>query len=291
MSSEKSVWIFPGPFGRATVNLNDRALVEHTHRQINILIKLGGGDAMFIVDGRQLTLSNDTMLLFNPWLPHAKLANEGDATLILSLFIEPEWFCEALDLPITSVDGLFADQQVDLHAEVKALAVQLGAAIAAQGRTPPTTAEAVLRRLIQTIAEAHGIGDSEGRSQRWMIDYRIRRALAYIHEHSLAAPQIAEIAREVGMSRSRFFEQFRNCVGTSPQQYVDYIRMTAATRLLSSSEIPLAELACELGFAGHSNFTRFFTQHIGVSPREFRRQTMGNPAMMSTLDQRSDLAA
>jgi AraC-like DNA-binding protein len=36
----------------------------------------------------------------------------------------------------------------------------------------------------------------------------------------------------------------------------------------------LIELADELGYGNHSNFTRFFTQHVGVSPSEFRRQTI-----------------
>jgi AraC family transcriptional regulator len=35
----------------------------------------------------------------------------------------------------------------------------------------------------------------------------------------------------------------------------------------------LIELADQLGYQNHSNFTRFFTQHVGVSPSEFRRQT------------------
>jgi AraC-like DNA-binding protein len=36
----------------------------------------------------------------------------------------------------------------------------------------------------------------------------------------------------------------------------------------------LIELADELGYGNHGNFTRFFTQHVGVSPSEFRRQTI-----------------
>jgi AraC-like DNA-binding protein len=47
--------------------------------------------------------------------------------------------------------------------------------------------------------------------------------------------------------------------------------------LLSTTNRPLIELADELGYGNHSNFTRFFTQHVGVSPSEFRRQTITTP--------------
>jgi AraC-like DNA-binding protein len=30
-------------------------------------------------------------------------------------------------------------------------------------------------------------------------------------------------------------------------------------------------LADDLGFSAHSNFTRFFQQHTGIAPRQFRR--------------------
>ena len=276
MAQEKSVCILRGPFGRATVNPSTRALVEHTHRQINILIKLGGGDAVFVVAGERLVLDDHSILLFNSWLPHAKLANEDDASLILSLFIDPEWMAANLAHAVVSMEAPFALPRAELYGEIKALAVQLGSAIASQARSPEDRAEALLGCLVQMIGSAYGSTDDDFRQKRWMIDYRIRRAINYLHEHTSHGPSIVEVARHVGLSRSRFFEQFRNCVGVTPQQYMDHLRMTSATHLLTSSDMPLAELACELGFAGHSNFTRFFTQHIGVPPNEFRRQTRAN---------------
>ncbi|MFV3131931.1 helix-turn-helix domain-containing protein [Niveispirillum sp. KHB5.9] len=273
MEPGKAVWILSGRFGRATVNLNDRALVEHAHRQINILLKLGGADAHFLVDGKELALNDASMLLFNSWLPHGKLA--GPPCLILSLFIEPDWLGDALPHTEARVTELFADAQVTLTEEVHIQASRLATAITAQHRASQEQCERLLLDLVDAIVAQYA-GDAAERSlmpRRQMIDFRIRKALAYMQANSLRSLQMEELARQVGLSRSRFFEQFRRCVGTSPQQYADYIRVTTATRLLSTTDLSLAELADELGFAGHSNFTRFFTQHIGVPPSEFRRQT------------------
>jgi len=275
MAQERLVWIFSGRFGRATVNLNDRPLVEHAHRQINILFKMGGADATFQADGKNLPLDDQTVLLFNSWLPHAKIANDGKPTLILSLFIEPAWLAEVQPAAAMAIETLFPSPSAALNDEVRMHANRLAAAIPTHVRDIDDQCGDLLLNLIDALVTNYADAsiDRAMLPRRRMVDFRIRKALSYIHDNALRNPRMEEVAREVGLSRSRFFEQFRRCVGTSPQHYADYVRLTMATRRLSTSDLPLIELADELGFAGHSNFTRFFTQHIGVSPSEFRRQT------------------
>ena len=70
---------------------------------------------------------------------------------------------------------------------------------------------------------------------------------------------------------ARFFEQFKTCVGVPPQQYLDWARMAVATELLACGKQSLAEISDELGFAAPSHFARFFTQHMGVPPSDYRR--------------------
>ncbi|MCJ8157070.1 AraC family transcriptional regulator [Sphingomonas sp. LaA6.9] len=283
MAQERLVWIFSGRFGRATVNLNDRPLVEHSHRQINILFKMGGADAIFQADGKDIVLDDQNVLLFNSWLPHAKLANDDKPTLILSLFIEPAWLSEMLPETTMIVESLFPGPSAELNEEVRMLANRLASAIPTHVRDIDDQCGDLLLSLMDALVTNYADSslDRALLPRRRMVDFRIRKALAYIHENALKNPRMEEVAREVGLSRSRFFEQFRRCVGTSPQHYADYVRLTMATRRLSTSDLPLIELADELGFAGHSNFTRFFTQHIGVSPSEFRRQTTSGDAAAS----------
>lgn len=275
MKQEQLVWIFSGRFGRATVNLNNRPLVEHAHRQLNILFKMGGADAVFRVEGQDLLLDDTAVLLFNSWLPHAKHPSTGNPTLILSLFIEPSWLGEVQPVTLGKMEQLFPTPLATLGDEVRMHANRLAAAIPTHIRSADDQCETLLLNLVDALVTHHADSsvDREILPRRRTIDFRIRKALAYIHENALRNPRMDEVARAVGLSRSRFFEQFRNCVGLSPQHYTDYVRMTAATRRLSTTDVPLIELADELGFAGHSNFTRFFIQHIGVSPSEFRRQT------------------
>jgi AraC-like DNA-binding protein len=196
--------------------------------------------------------------------------------MILSLIIEPSWLARVLADKSQPLGNLFPNPRESITEEVRLQASRLAAAIPAHLLEPAETCEDLLEDLIAAVTGAYAAPEvpRDMITTARPIDYRVRKALAYIHEHALENPKIDAIAKRVGLSRSRFFEQFRRCVGASPQHYIDWVRMAAATRWLSTTERPLIELADELGFGAHSNFTRFFTQHIGVPPREFRRLTL-----------------
>jgi AraC-like DNA-binding protein len=275
LDSSTPIWIAQGAFGRATVNVTHRALVEHAHREFNILFKLAGTDTGFRSNGDTLALDDDSVLLFNPWVSHAKLANESGTTTILSVLIEPTWLVRVLATPVARVERLFPNAREEISTEVRLHANRLAAAVASGPTRDEASCEDFLADLVDAVtreyADPNMVRDIASNARP--IDYRIRNALTYIHQHASLNPRMDDVARRVGLSRSRFFEQFRHCVGISPQHYLDWARVRLATHWLSTTDRPLTELSDQLGFDNQSNFTRFFTQHMGVSPSEFRRQT------------------
>ena len=105
-------------------------------------------------------------------------------------------------------------------------------------------------------------------------DFRIRRALARLEDPACGG-RLDEIADEVGLSRSHFFELFRRSTGFSPQFYINVSRMESAIHGLMRTDAPLAELSDSLGFSTQGNFTRFFRQQLGVTPDRFRSAATG----------------
>lgn len=133
--------------------------------------------------------------------------------------------------------------------------------------------EPVLRDLVRALVAAHS--DASFARNALLggapMDARVMRATRYMRERAIANPSMEDVAREIGLSRSRFFEQFKNCMGISPQQYLDWQRMALATRMLSNPQLTVADVSHELGFSAPSHFTRFFAQHIGLPPSDFKR--------------------
>ena len=64
-------------------------------------------------------------------------------------------------------------------------------------------------------------------------------------------------------------------VGTSAAPSGEYVRrqrIALACRSLAESDMPLADVAIEAGFADQSHFTRTFKRQLGVTPAAYRRQ-------------------
>ena len=78
------------------------------------------------------------------------------------------------------------------------------------------------------------------------------------------------LARSVGLSRQHFFDLFRRSTALTPSVFWNMLRMEQAVGELGSGLRPIHDIAADLGFSAQSNFTRFFRDHQGVSPRAYR---------------------
>lgn len=79
------------------------------------------------------------------------------------------------------------------------------------------------------------------------------------------------LARQVGLSRYHFSRAFKASTGLSPHRYVTLRRVERAKNLLHASELSLADVAVQVGFASQSHLCDWFRRLVGVSPREYRR--------------------
>jgi AraC-like DNA-binding protein len=276
IDGDKPVWILQGSFGRATVNLISRPLVAHAHSQYQFLFKLGGSDCNFRIGAQDCTLTAERAICLNPWIEHAKNSSDGEPSLILSLVIEAPWLRKQLKLAENGTSDIFTKAAVVVTPDVRHHVDRIAAAITNHLVAKDDGCNPILEDLV--IALGRDFADPaltasiipSGRP----VDFRIRKALDFIKHASVANPTVAQVAAQVGLSRSRFFQQFRQCMGISPQHYIDWVRMSHAIELLGASDRPLSDIAEELGFEEHSHFTRFFAQHMGLPPSEFRRHSV-----------------
>jgi AraC family transcriptional regulator len=89
---------------------------------------------------------------------------------------------------------------------------------------------------------------------------------------------LKRLADECGLSVTYFARAFRQSTRTSPHRWLQQRRIEKAITMLSSKQLPLADVAIECGFADQSHFTRVFTKHVGVAPGQWRReQNTGAP--------------
>jgi len=138
----------------------------------------------------------------------------------------------------------------------------------------PERLEFMLQELLLSIVETY-LARRRAASPLWrgsrFEDTRIRRAIALLRAKPNKELNMDELASQVGLSRSRFYDLFQLCTGFSPRAYLDMLCVETAISRLSSGRGKIAEVAAELGFSAQSNFTRFFLNQVGVPPSEYRR--------------------
>jgi len=112
------------------------------------------------------------------------------------------------------------------------------------------------------------------------VDRRIRKAVSLLRTE--LDSDINSIAGRCGLSRAHFYARFRNDVGLTPNVYANVLRMESAIQHLTQSSNKLSEVSYQLGFSAPGHFTRFFRQHLGIAPSEFRR-TVRNVGLQDCL--------
>ena len=107
-------------------------------------------------------------------------------------------------------------------------------------------------------------------------DRRLSRAVAAILNFPAAAHSLTSLAKEAGMSRSAFAQEFKAALDLTPMEFVARVRLDVAHRLLETTGLPIEGIAATVGFNSRSHFSRLFRNHYGTDPSTFRR-TVNNP--------------
>jgi transcriptional regulator GlxA family with amidase domain len=77
---------------------------------------------------------------------------------------------------------------------------------------------------------------------------------------------LAQVAK---LSPSHFARAFKDSQGMAPHRYILECRVKRTQELLTT-DLPLSEIAVEVGFSDQSHLTRWFRELIGVTPGSYR---------------------
>jgi transcriptional regulator GlxA family with amidase domain len=83
---------------------------------------------------------------------------------------------------------------------------------------------------------------------------------------------LAQLALTYGHNELRLLRDFRRAVGITPHAWITEVRLQAARRLLEHTDLPLAAVAQDCGFAHQSHLGSALRQATGLTPRQYRLQ-------------------
>lgn len=274
-----AVRIAYGDFGRVALLNMDCSLVRHAHPHCHVLLKVEGADTAFAVGDRLVPLTDNHAVLVNAWEPHAYVhAPDRPPTVILALYIEPHWLkLIQKNWLASSGPGFFEAPSGEVSPRIRSLCMDLAERMV---RDPGdrTAHEGLLSELMISTIERFAQWRTRipvsliAGADKHRIDWRIRRALDVIRGQS-AGVSMDHVAKEAGLSRSHFYRLFQRSMDVSPQVYMNVFRLELAVKSIVDSSESLSSVSGALGFSAPSHFTRFFREHAGVKPSEFRSVT------------------
>ena len=110
--------------------------------------------------------------------------------------------------------------------------------------------------------------DHEQRSPHYTA---LRRAEAYIAENYARGLTLKQVAAHATMAPTYFSRIFKQEMGSTFTEYLTRIRLKEAKHLLSTTTLPIAEIAYAVGYQGPNYLTEVFKAVEGITPGIYRR--------------------
>ncbi len=106
-------------------------------------------------------------------------------------------------------------------------------------------------------------------------DELVAQAQDWLQEHLAEPISIAALAQRLGLSERTLNRRFHQATGVGPQAWLRSLRISQAKDLLRHSNLPISEVAWQLGLQDASHFGRLFKQQVGMTPARYREAVRG----------------
>jgi len=129
-----------------------------------------------------------------------------------------------------------------------------------------------LRRYVSGLSE---------QEMGWLAGARdsiVGKSLGLLHGRVAHPWTIADLANEVGISRSALVERFTRYLSEPPMAYLTRWRLQLAARSLESTSRGVAEIAADVGYESEAAFNRAFKREFGQPPGRYRSNRKALPA-------------
>ena len=100
----------------------------------------------------------------------------------------------------------------------------------------------------------------------------VQEILIYCAEHYRDQISLKRIAEDLHISPNHISSIFSQKLKISLRDYINNMRISDATQLLTHTEKSITEIMQECGFVNQSTFNKTFLEICGVTPREFRNR-------------------
>lgn len=126
----------------------------------------------------------------------------------------------------------------------------------------------VVRSIVRYLSE-HGI-NVKAPCGAGNLQHLISNILEYVNENFNEVSE-TDVARQFGISYSYFSRSFKQIMNMSFKEYINYLKINEAQRLLLTTGKSVTEISAELGYSSSSHFINVFKKYKACSPKQYKK--------------------
>lgn len=255
----------------------------HFHNCFEIgLCHTDGGIMVF--EDRTLPFQAGDVTCIPRHIPHTTCSTKGTRSLWSYIFLDMEQLLGPAVLGENAADRslpgsldqhwVFSRSQ---HPRIYFLVTCIVEEVLDKKHDHPTVIRHMLMILYHELIR-HQSAEREGEAGKSRYSFKLKPAFEHIAQNYMDPISVDELAAMCQLSTTHFRRLFASAVGESPVGFLNTTRINQACALLLTTNDSILSIAGAVGFATISSFNRYFSQVMGVSPREYR-----NPSIRDSL--------
>jgi AraC-like DNA-binding protein/quercetin dioxygenase-like cupin family protein len=259
---------------------------RHHHPFYEVLYYLEGGATTFI-QGRVYSVRAGDLVLIAPHHVHSTVYSGETTVARIGLWFNDAYLGRAIHRVLDAAGVLqgFAGNTRVIHSEGNMREQLLGLLeqLLAESERVGQDARIMCHSLLVTfLVTVHRTAQSSANRESTDIggSQSVVGAVAeYISEHYAEEITLPLLAGKFGTTPTSLARAFKRDTQCTVIEYLQYVRVTAAARLLRGPEfrdVQIHEVAVRVGFNNLRHFGRVFQKIIGASPRTYRAQRLSS---------------
>ncbi len=244
--------------------------VLHRHEEFSEIFILLEGSGKYTIGGRLYDLNEGDIVLCNQGVMHDEFPSMSESYKTLAIGIGglyiPELRPGMLIGPSCS-PVLHKSEQTE---EIRELCLMMEKYSTPGNKRNLRFVHKLLTAVIEFLRNI--VHDVEVTSQE--VDPLCISVEQYLNDHFGDNVTLEETAKQFFVSSWHLSRVFKKGTSYNFKQYLLRLRLGEAQMRLSSTEDSISEIAHDCGFHDPAYFTRLFTQHIGLSPRRYRKMRL-----------------
>jgi AraC family transcriptional regulator, melibiose operon regulatory protein len=266
---------------------NTLAVDAHWHYYIEMLYSLSGKAEVFL-GGTSHVFNKGDLVLINSREVHSVFINEKEDVEYIVLRFDPEVlyttsrsvFESKYVLPF--VMSKLEHQKIFRKDEIKNTPIPLSILeIVNENNYKKYGFELAIKTHICGIFlwilrswESQGLSMDAGSVLRENDLKMLQKVFDYLDENYKYDITAESVAKMCNLSYSYFSRQFKVLMGKTFTEYLNYIRITEAEKLLLSTDMNITQVALEIGFSTSSYFIQQFKHFKNISPKQFKKNIL-----------------